>query len=82
MLYEQVVRDDVFFYKKEAKVPANTTDVMVTVTNPPTSMDGNIRLMRNSFSSGDVARESQVDSVMMILGGKPYRAVRPLAKAR
>ena len=62
-------------------MPAITTEVMVTVVKPPTIMGGNILLIRYSFSSGVSARALQVFSVIIALGGNPYRAVNAVAKA-
>ena len=56
------------FYSIPAKTPAMITDVIVTVVKPPTIMGGNILLIRNSFSSGVLARAVQVASVMTALG--------------
>ena len=64
-----------------AKYPAKMTEVIVTVTNPPTTMDGNILLIRYPRSSGSSVSELQVFSVIIASQGKPYKAVRPFAKA-
>ena len=47
------------------------TDVIVTVMNPPTIIDGNILLIRYCLSSSVSPRALHVDSVIIASQGKP-----------
>ena len=64
-------RFEVFRQKSLTKKPARMTEVIVTVTKPPTIIGGKSRLMRKSTSALSAPSSWQMRSVMIASKGKP-----------